>query len=227
MTEPQDSPRRPFDIKEALARVEAAVRPYPRAALFELAESGYRSPFQVAVACIISTRTLDEVTLTVARRLFAWAATPAQVVGLSPTEVEALIKGCAFATTKAGQIRTLAERALFELGGDLPCDEQALRSLPGIGPKCASLVLGIACGQPRVAVDTHVHRVVRRWGYVSARTPEETMRALEARVPIRYWLDLNRLLVPFGKHICRPGIARCSICPLTDMCARVGVTSGA
>ncbi len=217
---------RPFAIKAALARVEAAVKPYPKAALFELAESGFNTPFQVAVACLISTRTLDEVTLPAARRLFARAPTPAEVAALTPAEIEDLIRGSAFARTKARQIHAIAAQAA-EFGGDLPCDEQVLLSLPGIGPKCAALVLGIACGRPRVAVDTHVHRIVRRWGFVSTRTPEETMRALEARVPPEYWLDLNRLLVPFGKHICRPGVPRCSLCPLAEMCPRAGVISSA
>jgi len=217
----------PPDIGEVLARVEAAVRGYPKAALFELAETGFDRPFQVAVGCIISTRTRDEVTLRVVRRLFARAQTPAQIAGLSLTELEGLIRGSAFAETKARQIRAIAERTVTEFGGELPCDEGVLLSLPGIGPKCASLVLGIACGQPRVAVDTHVHRVVHRWGYVSARTPVETMRALQVRVPRQYWLDLNRLLVPFGKHICRPRIPRCGICPLADFCPRLGVTKSA
>lgn len=214
----------PFDIGEVLALVKAAVKDYPKAALFELAEAGFNRPFQVAVGCIISTRTRDEVTLKVVRRLFARAQTPAQVTDLSLPELEDLIRGAAFAETKARQIRAIAERALTEFGGELPCEEKVLLSLPGIGPKCANLVLGIACGRPRVAVDTHVHRVVHRWGYVSARTPEETIRALEARVPRQYWLDLNRLLVPFGKHVCRPGIPRCSVCPLAELCPRVGVT---
>jgi endonuclease-3 len=224
VTGPPDPPPGPFDLERALARVEAAVRPYPKAALFELADQGYRSRFQIAVACIISTRTLDETTLAAATRLFSRTPTPAGIASLSPAEVESLIKGCAFAVTKAHEIRSLAERTASEFGNDLPCDETVLRSLPGIGPKCAALVLGIGCGQPRVAVDTHVHRIVRRWGFVSTRTPEETKLALEALVPVDRWLDLNRLLVPFGKHICRPVAPRCETCPLADMCARVGVT---
>lgn len=224
MPVPPPAAERPLDIGEVLARIQAAVKDYPKAALFELAEAGFNRPFQVAVGCIISTRTRDEVTLEIARRLFARARTPAQVASLSLPELEGLIRGCAFAETKARQIRAIAGRALAEFGGELPCEERVLLSLPGIGPKCANLVLGIACGRPRVAVDTHVHRVVRRWGYVNTRTPEETMRALEARVPPEHWLDINRLLVPFGKQICRPEVPRCGICPLTDLCPRVGVT---
>ncbi|MCL4872414.1 MAG: endonuclease III, partial [Anaerolineae bacterium] len=83
--------------------------------------------------------------------------------------------------------------------------------------------LGIACGQPYISVDIHVHRVSNRWGYVQATTPEKTMAALEQKLPEKYWIEINRLLVPFGKHICQGNIPRCSTCPLFDMCPRVGV----
>ena len=91
------------------------------------------------------------------------------------------------------------------------------------GPKCANLELGIACGQPRVSVDIHVHRVTNRWGYVRTRTPEQTTAALEAKLPQGYWVEINRLLVPFGKHICTGQRPRCSTCPVLDMCQQVGV----
>ncbi|MGH2388152.1 MAG: endonuclease III domain-containing protein, partial [Chloroflexota bacterium] len=107
----------------------------------------------------------------------------------------------------------------------LPCDHDVLLSLPGVGPKCANLVLGIACGRPAIAVDIHVHRVTNRWGYVHAGTPEGTMAALAAVLPHAYWIEINRLLVPFGKHICTGSRPRCSTCPVLDMCERNGVTS--
>ena len=107
--------------------------------------------------------------------------------------------------------------------GNLPCDSEILLSFPGVGPKCAHLVLGIACGQPSISVDIHVHRVTNRWGYVKASTPEKTMTALEAKLPREHWIDINRLLVPFGKHICTGERPRCSTCPVLDMCQQVGV----
>jgi endonuclease-3 len=110
-------------------------------------------------------------------------------------------------------------------GGTLPCDAELMRSFRGVGPKCANLVLGIACHQPLIGVDVHVHRVTNRWGYVQGRTPEHTMRALEAILPQPYWIEINRLLVPFGKHICTGTLPRCSICPVLDMCQQVGVKS--
>ena len=98
-------------------------------------------------------------------------------------------------------------------------------SFAGVGPKCAHLVLGIACGEPFISVDVHVHRVTNRWGYVKASTPEKTMAALGEKLPRRYWIEINRLLVPFGKHICTGNLPHCSTCPVLEMCQQVGVTS--
>jgi endonuclease-3 len=216
-------PKRPFDIDLVLERVRAAVRPLPKAALFELFEEGFTSPFEVLVACIISIRTFDEVMLPTARKLFARARTPEALRQLAPAEIEDLIRACTFHERKAQQIHAIARRVVDEHGGALPCDAEALRSLPGVGPKCSNLVLGIACDQPRIGVDVHVHRVTNRWGYVTALTPERTMLALEAKLPRRYWVEINRLLVPFGKHICTARLPRCSTCPVLDMCQQAGV----
>lgn len=213
----------PFDIDEALARIEVAVRPFAKAALFELAEDGHDSVFEQLVACIISIRTYDEVMLPTARRLFAVAHTPAQMLELTPSQIDELIGDCTFHEPKAKTIHDIARRAVDEFGGALPCDEAVLLSLHGVGPKCANLVLGIACKVPRIGVDIHVHRVTNRWGYVAARTPEKTMLALQKVLPEKYWVEINRLLVPFGKHICTGTLPKCSTCPVLDMCEQVGV----
>lgn len=217
--------KRPFDIDIAMDRIRAAVRPFPKAALFELADDGYRTPFEQLVACIISIRTLDEVSAPTARRLFALARTPAEISRLTLAEIDDLIAPATFHAPKARQIHAIARRVAEEYGGDLPCDIDVLRSFAGVGPKCANLVLGIACGQPRIGVDVHVHRVTNRWGYVQVRTPEQTTAALEAKLPIRYWVEINRLLVPFGKHICIGRLPHCSACPVLDMCQQVGVVA--
>jgi endonuclease-3 len=222
---PPAAGKRPFDIDVAMARLREATRPFPKAALFELADDGFRTPFELLVACIISIRTRDEQTLLLARRLFARARTPAEIAALDVQTLEALIAGCAFSEAKARQIQAIARRAIAELNGTVPCDFDVLTSFTGVGPKCANLVLGIACGQPRIGVDVHVHRVTNRWGYVRTRTPEQTMVALEQRLPRRYWVEINRLLVPFGKHICTGLLPRCSTCPMLDMCAQAGVSA--
>ncbi|MCL4267819.1 MAG: endonuclease III [Anaerolineae bacterium] len=214
-----------FDIDVAVERIRAAVRPYPPAAMFQLADEGYNSAFEQLVACIISIRTYDEVSIPVAHKLFARARTASEIAALSPAEIAALIAESSFAESKAPQIQAIAQRVVDEFGGELPCDRDLLLSFKGVGPKCANLALGIACGQPYISVDIHVHRISNRWGYVQANTPEKTMAALEQKLPEKYWIEINRLLVPFGKHICQGNIPRCSTCPLFDMCPRIGVKS--
>lgn len=212
----------PFDIDQAIQRLRLAVRPFPKAAMFELAELGYRSPFEQLIACMISIRTYDEVSLPVAQRLFNRARQPADMLRLTPDEIRELIQDCTYAETKSGQIWQIAERVVREYSGELPCDVDILKSFVGVGPKCAHLTLGVGCGLPYISVDSHVHQVTNRWGYVQTKTPEKTLAALEAKLPQVYWIEINQLLVPFGKHICT-SIPRCSRCPLQSICQQVGV----
>lgn len=213
-----------LDVGQMLARIAEAVRPFPKAAMFALADEGYRAPFEQLVACMLSIRTLDEVTLPAARALIAVARTPAAFASMSPDTIEAAIPATSLRSTKARQIHAIARTLVEEHGGGLPCERAVLLALPGVGPKCANLVLGIACGHPHVSVDAHVHRVTNRWGYVATRTPEETMHVLEAKVPVPLRVDVNRFLVPFGKHICVRSGPFCSRCPVLGSCRQVGVT---
>jgi endonuclease III len=217
--------KRPFDIHLVIRRIRRAVRPLPRAAMFALAEEGYTSLFQQLVACILSIRTLDEVSLVAARRLFAVARSPVDVASLPAKRIDKLVGDVAFHEAKAGQIKEIARQTVGRYHGSLPCDSTVVQSFRGVGPKCAHLALGIACGQEKISVDIHVHRIVNRWGYVKATTPERSMAELEQRLPQRYWVELNALLVPFGKHICTGRLPRCSTCPVLDMCRQIGVTS--
>jgi endonuclease-3 len=216
--------KRPFDIDVMVERLRVAVRPFRKAAMFELADDGYDSPFEQLVACIISTRTRDETTVPTARALFAVARTPEAMVRLTPVEIDTLIHACTFHAPKSWQIHELAQRVVEELGGEIPRDREVLMSFRGVGEKCANLVLGIAFSDERIGVDVHVDRIVNRWGYVSTRTPEQTLSALEAKLPRRYWIELNRLLVPFGKHVCTGVRPKCVSCPLLEFCRQVGVT---
>lgn len=213
----------PFDIHQAIPAIEQAVKPYKKAALFELAEQGYNTPFEILVACILSVRTYDEVTLPTAKKLFAHARTPKEISQLTVTEIDHLIRMSTFHEPKAANIHALATRVEAEFGGELPCVQETLMSFAGVGPKCANLTLGIACGQPFISVDVHVHRVTNRWGYIKASTPEKTMAALEKILPKEYWVDINRLLVPFGKQICTGKRPKCSTCPVLAMCKQRGV----
>ncbi len=215
--------KKPFDIPVAIERIRETVKPYPKAAMFELAERGHRTLFEQLVACIISIRTLDEVSLPAALRLFEQAHTPAEIAALSPQQIQALIEPCSFAERKAGQIQAIAHQVVANYPNDLPCDEDLLMSFNGVGVKCAHLALGVACNEPAISVDTHVHRITNRWGILATRTPEQTTLELEKILPKEYWIEINRLLVPFGKHVCTAVRPKCSACPVLEMCRQVGV----
>lgn len=222
---PGAAAKQPFDIDTALTRIREEVKSYADAAMFELAARGHRSLFEQLVACILSIRTRDEVSLPAALALLARARTPAQVRALPVAELDRLIGAVTFHEPKARQLHELAARVVDEFGGELPADAQVLQSFRGVGPKCAHLALGVALGQEHISVDIHVHRVTNRWGYVYGRTPERTLAALEQVLPRRHWVELNRLLVPFGKHVCTGVRPRCTSCPVLEMCQQVGVTS--
>ncbi len=226
MTELQrttDSSKKPFDIHEAIKQIRKAIRPFRKAALFELFDDGYTSPFEQLVACLISVRTRDETTIVAARNLFELARTPETMLTLDAGQVNKAIVDSTFHEEKATRILAISRRVVAEYNGKLPCDFDTLISFHGVGPKCANLILGIACGKPAIGVDVHVYRITNRWGYVQEPTPEKTMRALELRLPEEYFVEINKLLVPFGKHICTGTLPRCSICPVSDMCRQVGV----
>lgn len=217
--------KRPFDVDEAFRRLREATAPLPKAEMFALRDEGYTGVFEQLVSCILSIRTLDEVSGPAARRLFEVARSPAEIAALGVDAILARIDTVAFAPAKAVQIREIARRTVEEFGGDLPADFAVLTSLKGVGPKCANLTLGVARGVSAIAVDVHVHRVTNRWGIVHAPTPETTLAQLEAWLPLEYWVEINERLVPFGKWICTGRAPKCSTCPLREMCAQVSVTN--
>lgn len=216
--------KKPFDIADMLKRIGKATQAFPKAAMFELYERGYTSLFEQLLSCIISIRTLDETTIPLSEKLFAVARTPKELLQLSPQELEKLLYGTQYPGQKAYTLLGIAKVAVDDYNGSLPADYEKLTALKGVGPKCAKLALGVAAGFPGISVDVHVHRVVNRWGLVQTKTPEKTMEALEAVVPERSWIDVNRLLMPFGKHICVLHSPFCSTCPVLAYCRQVGVT---
>lgn len=216
--------KRPFNIHAVLRRIRVEVKQFADAAMFDLAAQGYASAFHQLVACIISVRTRDEVSLPTAIRLFEAAPTAEAISRMGVAKIAGLIRPSSFYETKAYNIRDLAKRTVEEYGGKVPCDFDVMTSFRGVGPKCANLTLGIACGASEISVDTHVHRVTNRWGYVRTATPETTRRELEEKLPGQYRVEINRLLVPFGKHICTGRLPKCSVCPVLEYCRQVGVT---
>jgi endonuclease-3 len=216
--------KRPFDIDDVLARLRDAVRDLPPAAMFALRDLGHGSPFEQLVGALLSARTRDETTLPVCLRLFAVARTPEAMMRLDEAEILRLISGVMFAEPKARDLRELSRRIVEEHGGGVPDTVEGLTALRGVGPKIAALTLGVGFGREAISVDVHVHRIVNRWGYVAAATPEKTALALAAVLPRRYWVEINALCVPFGKHVCTGTRPRCSTCAVLDYCRQVGVT---
>jgi endonuclease-3 len=217
------SKKKPFQISRMFSLIRKAIEPYPKAMLFDIYEQGYSTPFEQLVACILSIRTMDETSLKVAKKIFSKVRTPSQFAELSVDRLADWIRMCTFPYQKAQSIINISHIVMDEYGGKLPCDFETLTSLPGVGPKCANLVLGITCGIPSIGVDVHVHRITNRWGYVHAASPEGTMVELEKKLPASKWVEINELLVPFGKHICTGTHPKCPTCPVLEYCRQVGV----
>ena len=182
-----------------------------------------RDPFRTLVSCIISLRTKDEVTATSSERLFKLAATPGSMVRLPADRIARTIFPAGFYNVKARQIRGICRTLLTKHGGRVPPDMDALLAMTGVGRKTANLVLGHAFGIPSICVDTHVHRISNRLGWVKTKNPEETEFALRDLLPRRLWVPINWRLVEYGKRICQPVSPWCSKCRLKPMCPRRGV----
>jgi len=182
-------------------------------------------PFRVLIACLLSLRTQDSTTGPAAARLFAVAATPQAMLTLPARRIEQLIYPVGFYRTKARVLLGVSRDLIDRFGGRVPDDIDALLTLKGVGRKTANLVVTMGYGKPGICVDTHVHRISNRLGYVRTRTPEQTEMALRATLPRRFWIGYNDLLVSFGQNICAPLSPKCSQCPVNDLCPKVGVTS--
>lgn len=225
---PRPSPdvgKEPFDIDEAFRRLRVAVADLPKAAMFDLRDQGYGTPFEQLVGSLISARTRDETTMAVCLRLFAVARTPAEFAALDESTLIQLLHGASFPEPKARDLLTIARRIVDELGGAVPDTFEGLTSFRGVGPKIANLTIAVGFGRAALAVDIHVHRITNRWGYVATTTPEATMAALTEILPEPYWIEINERLVPFGKTVCTGVAPRCSTCLLLSICQQVGVTS--
>lgn len=217
--------KEPFDIDEAFRRLRRACAALPKAAMFQLRDEGYGSPFEQLVSSLVSARTRDEDSLVVCRRLFARARTPDAMAALPETEILALLYGATFPEPKARDIRELSRRIAEEHGGQVPDTMEGLMGFRGVGPKVAALTLAVGFRQAAIAVDVHVHRIANRWGYVATGSPERTMEVLEGKLPREYWIEINERLVPFGKWVCTGMRPKCPTCALLSMCGQVGVAT--
>jgi endonuclease-3 len=186
-----------------------------------------QDPYRVLTGCILSLRTQDRVTAAAAERLFALAPGMEALARSRVASVERAIYPVGFYRTKARRLVEIATRLVAEHGGRVPDSIDDLLELPGVGRKTANLVVTVAYRRPGICVDTHVHRITNRWGYVATRNPDETERRLREVLPRRYWIELNGLLVAFGQTVCRPTHPRCGDCAVVAWCARVGVAERA
>lgn len=182
-----------------------------------------REPFRVLISTILSLRTQDKTTALAAPRLFALADTPQAMLTLKARQIEKAIYPVGFYRVKAKNILKTCRELIKKYDGRVPDEIDDLVALPGVGRKTANLVLTQGYGKLGICVDTHVHRITNRWGYVKTKTPEQTEMALRAKLPTEYWIEINDHLVTFGQNICHPTSPRCSVCPVVTYCGRVGV----
>ncbi len=219
--------RAPMDaatMSRVIARLRAVQPSWNTTALAAVADTTARDPFRILVSCLLSLRTRDETTGPAAARLFALGDTPAALLGLTRRRIERAIFPVGFYRTKARVVQRVSRELLARFDGRVPADLDALLTLPGVGRKTANLVVTFAFGLPGICVDTHVHRITNRLGFVRTTTPEQTEWALRAKLPRRHWIQLNDLLVAFGQNVCQPLSPRCSACPVARLCPRMGVT---
>jgi len=211
----------PATVAARLAKLRRFVRRFRPTTLAVVERE--RDPFRLLVACVISLRTRDAVTAEASARLFTRAPDARSLARLPEATIAELIRPAGFYRTKAKQIRRIAETVAARPDGQPPATRDELLELPGVGRKTANLVLGLGFGVPAICVDTHVHRIPNRWGWVRTKTPFESETALEALLPRRWWIPVNDLLVTFGQNVCQPVSPLCSGCPLGGDCHRVGV----
>jgi len=182
-----------------------------------------QDPFMVLAGCLLSLRTQDPVTQAAAKRLFKRVRTPRDILKIPEKELSAIIYPVGFYRQKARRLLQISDILIEKYNGAVPADLDELLKLPGVGRKTANLVLSVAFDTPAICVDTHVHRIVNRWGYVSTHTPLATEMALREKLPHQYWKRINKLLVLFGQNVCLPRRPRCGSCSLFEVCERIGV----
>ena len=207
------------DIHQVVRILKRETRRWPVPALAKYLET----PFTVLISCILSLRTQDRTTLAASDRLFADATTPGSMLAIPVRKIERAIYPVSFYRTKARTIHAICEQLLSRYDGEVPSDLDELLALPGVGRKTANIVVTLGFEKPGIAVDTHVHRISNRLGYVRTRSPEKTEMSLRRKLPPRYWIVFNDLLVAYGQNLCKPVSPHCSTCKIATYCKRVGV----
>jgi len=208
-------------VQRIIETLKREKKKFKRTAISEIHKT--KDPFRVLISCLLSLRTKDEVTLKASERLFSVAKTPQEFLNLPTKKIEELIYPVGFYRVKAKRIKEISKIIIERYGGKVPDNLEELLTLPGVGRKTANIVITQGFNKYGIAVDTHVHRVSNRLGLVKTKTPEETEVKLREIIPKKYWIELNDLFVSFGQNICTPISPRCSICPISKYCDKVGV----
>ena len=210
------------DIHAAIRILRREVPKWNTPVVTLMAET-YESPFRVLISCILSLRTQDATTAKASHRLFAVADSPQAMVKLTAKKIVKLIYPVGFYKTKALNILEMCQKIIDRHNGGVPDEIDELLKFKGVGRKTANLVVTLGYNKPGICVDTHVHRISNRWGYIKTTTPEKTEVALRGKLPRKYWIEYNNLLVNFGQHLCRPISPICSQCPVKRYCRQLGV----
>jgi len=212
------------DVVPVLRLLARAIRGWEEPAVEKISENTKEDPFRVLIATMLSAQTKDAVTAAASARLFAVARTPRTMAKLTPSRIEKLIYPVSFYRVKAVHVRDTCRQILSRFGGRVPATMEELLTLPGVGRKTANLVLILShASKDNICVDTHVHRIANRLGWVRTRNPTETEHALYRVVPHRYWPRVNLYLVTWGQNVCRPVYPKCGACVVSRLCPRVGV----
>jgi len=212
-------------VNRVMRRLGQAITRMEDPAVEKIAEKHRSDPFQVLIATMLSAQTKDAVTFEASTRLFARAPTLHKLAELPVQSIERLIYPVSFYRNKARHVKKACRQLASRFGGKVPTTMDELLSLPGVGRKTANLVLILAYHSDiNICVDTHVHRIANRLGWVRTKTPEQTEQALYDVVPRRWWASINLYLVTWGQNVCRPVYPRCGTCAVSNLCPRLGVT---
>jgi endonuclease-3 len=220
------SRRRPAAVDSVMRALARSIDGLELPAVEKISEGQREDAFQILIATLLSARTQDHTTLAASTRLFKAAATPREMAALTVRRIERLIYPVSFYRNKAQHVKATSRLLLERFDGRVPSTLEELLTLPGVGRKTANLVLILAFkSRQNICVDTHVHRISNRLGWVQTTTPEETEQALYAATPPRWWSSINLYLVTWGQNVCRPIGPRCGECMLRGLCPRVGVAA--
>ena len=220
--------KKPEDVKDRTREIITILRKETKnfvpPAINQIVSEFGHDPFLILISCLLSLRTRDVTSVVVSRNLFVRAKTPEKILAIPVHELEKIFHSIGFFRSKARIVRSVCQELIERFDGQVPQTEQELLSIKGVGQKTANLVLGFAFNIPAICVDTHVHHLANRLGWVDTKNADQTEEALKKIIPKQYWIELNYLLVTWGQNICTPVSPFCSRCAIAHLCPKIGVT---